>query len=55
MSETWLLRDRNLSVPFGAGQRAGIPGIETSIAGKTPFEYRAAFMPMNAAIVRMGQ
>jgi ACDE family multidrug resistance protein len=55
VSETRLLRDRNLYVIFGVAQGVNIPSIQTSIAGMAPFEYRAAFMSINATIIRMGQ
>ena len=40
---------------FGVAQGVNIPSIQTSIASLAPFEYRAAFMSINATIIRMGQ
>lgn len=40
---------------FGIGQGVNLPSIHTLVAGLAPMEYRAAFMSINAAMLRLGQ
>jgi ACDE family multidrug resistance protein len=40
---------------YGAGHGGNIPGLQTSIAGLAPLEYRAAFMSVNTTVLRLGQ
>jgi predicted MFS family arabinose efflux permease len=40
---------------FGAGQGMNIPSLQTAVAGLAPIEYRAAFMSINATMLRLGQ
>jgi ACDE family multidrug resistance protein len=40
---------------IGAGHGVNIPSLQTSIAGLAPLEYRAAFMSVNATVLRLGQ
>jgi len=42
-------------VIFGAGHGGNIPSLQTAVAGLTPLEYRAAFMSVNAMVLRLGQ
>ncbi len=39
----------------GAGQGINIPSLQSSLAGLAPLEYRAAFMSVNATVLRLGQ
>jgi len=43
------------SIIFGIAQGANIPSIQTAVAGLAPLEYRAAFMSINATMLRLGQ
>ena len=40
---------------LGAGHGGNIPSLHTAVAGVAPLEYRAAFMSMNATVLRLGQ
>lgn len=40
---------------FGIGHGLNVPSIHTLVAGLAPLEYRAAFMSINAAMLRLGQ
>jgi len=40
---------------FGIAQGVNLPSILTLVAGLAPMEYRAAFMSINAAMLRLGQ
>jgi ACDE family multidrug resistance protein len=53
MPNIWLLL-----VPvalFGIGHGGNVPGLQTGVAGLAPLEYRAAFMSINATVLRLGQ
>ncbi len=43
------------SVIFGLGVGVQLPSLQTYVAGAAPSEYRAAFMSMYGAMLRMGQ
>ena len=43
------------TIIFGIGNGIGMPSIQTSIAGLAPLDYRAAFMSLNATMLRLGQ
>ena len=40
---------------YGAGHGGNLPGLQTAIADLAPMEYRAAFMSVNATVLRLGQ
>ena len=40
---------------YGIGHGGNIPGLHTAIASAAPLEYRAAFMSLNATVLRLGQ
>jgi ACDE family multidrug resistance protein len=53
MPSLWLLL-----VPviiLGVAHGANVPSIQTAVAGLAPIEYRAAFMSVNATMLRLGQ
>ena len=53
MPALWLLLVP--AIIFGIAHGANIPSIQTSVAGLAPLEYRAAFMSINATMLRLGQ
>lgn len=53
MPSLWLLLIP--AIIFGIAQGANMPSIQTAVAGLAPFEYRAAFMSINATMLRLGQ
>ncbi len=53
MPSLWLLLVPVLI--FGVAHGANIPSIQTAVAGLAPVEYRAAFMSINATMLRLGQ
>ena len=40
---------------FGIAHGGNIPGLQTGVAGLAPLEHRAAFMSLNATVLRLGQ
>ncbi len=53
MPSLWLLIIP--AIIFGIGGGLNIPSIQTLVAGLAPLEYRAAFMSLNALMLRLGQ
>lgn len=53
MPSLWLLLLP--TIIFGIGNGIGMPSIQTAIAGLAPLDYRAAFMSLNATMLRLGQ
>lgn len=40
---------------FGIAHGGNVPGLQTGVAGLAPLEHRAAFMSLNATVLRLGQ
>lgn len=48
----WLLVP---TIIYGIAHGGNIPGLHTAVASAAPLEYRAAFMSLNAMVLRLGQ